>query len=84
MDIVSKSSREENDEAALKWAAIERIPSHHRTKSGVLAEENSQQIDVGVEHLGPLELKTILDSNVKFAEEDNGKFLLKLRQRIDR
>ncbi|XP_027181512.1 pleiotropic drug resistance protein 1-like isoform X2 [Coffea eugenioides] len=84
MDIFSKSSREEDDGAALKWAAIERIPSHHRTKAGVLAEENSQQIDVGVEHLGPLELKTILDSNVKFAEEDNGKFLLKLRQRIDR
>ncbi|XP_027084814.1 pleiotropic drug resistance protein 1-like [Coffea arabica] len=85
IDVFSKSSREEDDEEALKWAAIERLPTYHRLRRGILTdEEKGQRREVDIEHLGPAERKIILERQVKFAEEDNEKFLLKLKQRVDR
>lgn len=85
MDMFSKSSREEDDDEALKWAAIERLPTYHRLRTGILTdEEKGERKEVDVKRLGPAERKIILERQVKFAEEDNEKFLLKLKQRMDR
>ncbi|KAK9078287.1 hypothetical protein SSX86_002344 [Deinandra increscens subsp. villosa] len=84
MDAFSKSSREENDEEALKWAAIEKLPTFDRLKKGLLFGSTGPSNEINVKNLGMEERKKLLDRLVKAPEEDNEKFLLRLRKRIDR
>ncbi|GLT80511.1 hypothetical protein SLA2020_519470 [Shorea laevis] len=78
-EIFSISSREEDDEEALKWAAIEKLPTYLRVRRGILTGE-----EVDIKDLGFLERRNLLERLVKIADEDNEKFLLKLRERIER
>ncbi|KAK3033865.1 hypothetical protein RJ639_032770 [Escallonia herrerae] len=83
-DIFSKSSRDEDDEDALRWAALEKLPTYLRIRRGILTEEEGQSREVDINNLGLVEKKSLLERLVKIAEEDNEKFLLKLKERIDR
>ncbi|KAM7493205.1 hypothetical protein LguiB_027814 [Lonicera macranthoides] len=83
-DIFSKSSVEEDDEEALKWAALEKLPTYRRIQRGILIEEEGQTREIDIKRLGLVEKKNLLERLVKIAEEDNERFLLKLKQRIDR
>nr|AIU41654.1 ABC transporter family protein [Hevea brasiliensis] len=85
LDVFSRSSRDEDDEEALKWAALEKLPTYDRLRKGILvsvSKGGANEIDV--DNLGFQERKTLLERLVKVAEEDNEKFLLKLKNRIDR
>lgn len=83
-EIFSRSSRDEDDEEALKWAALEKLPTYLRIQRGILAEEEGQITEVDIWNLGLIERRNLLERLLKTAEEDNEKFLLKLKQRIDR
>ncbi|WJX16310.1 transcription factor [Trifolium repens] len=78
MDVFSKSERED-DEEALKWASIERLPTYLRIRRSIL---NNEEVDI--KNLGLTERKVLLERLVKIAEEDNEKFLLKLKERMER
>ncbi|KAM5564596.1 pleiotropic drug resistance protein 1-like [Rosa sericea] len=84
MEVFSRSFRGEDDEEALKWAAIERLPTGLRIGRGLFIDGEGQAREVDVENLGLLERKTLLERLVNNAEKDNEKFLLKLKNRIDR
>ncbi|KAL8189299.1 hypothetical protein R6Q57_028865 [Mikania cordata] len=86
MNVFSKSSRdEENDEQALKWAALEKLPTFDRLKKGLLLGSNDRSLnEVDVVNLGQEERKRLIDRLVSADEEDNEKFLLRLKNRIDR
>ncbi|KAJ4838233.1 hypothetical protein Tsubulata_050905 [Turnera subulata] len=75
---------EENDEEALMWAALEKQPTYARLRRGVLPTSAGGATEIDVLNLGFQERKNLLDRLVKVAEEDNEKFLLKLKNRIDR
>ncbi|XP_048234095.1 pleiotropic drug resistance protein 1-like [Ricinus communis] len=84
-EVFSRSSREEDDEEALKWAALERLPTYDRLRKGILStasRSGANEIDVG--SLGFHERKLLLERLVRVAEENNEEFLLKLKNRIDR
>ncbi|CAD5166539.1 unnamed protein product [Musa acuminata subsp. malaccensis] len=85
-NIFSRSSRDEDDEEALKWAALEKLPTFDRVRRGILtlAEDGKQLQEVDVQRLGFQERKTLMERLVRVAEEDNERFLLKLKDRIDR
>ncbi|PSR91814.1 Pleiotropic drug resistance protein [Actinidia chinensis var. chinensis] len=83
-DIFSRSSCEEDDDEALKWAALEKLPTFARIRRGILTEEKGQTREINVKKLGVIEKRNLLERLVRIAEEDNEKFLLKLKQRIDR
>lgn len=83
-DVFSTSSRDEDDEEALKWAALEKLPTYDRVRKGILTEPTGQKTEVDVEGLGPVEKKKLVERLVRVAEEDNEKFLLKLKNRLDR
>ncbi|KAF8035907.1 hypothetical protein BT93_C1817 [Corymbia citriodora subsp. variegata] len=83
-EIFSRSSRDEDDEEALKWAALEKLPTYLRIRRGILAEEEGKITEVDIENLGLIERRNLLERLLKTAEEDNEKFLLKLKQRIER
>jgi hypothetical protein len=82
----SRSSRhEEDDEEALKWAAIEKLPTYNRLKKGLLASSHGVANEIiDIDKLGVQERQKLLNRLINAAEEDNEKFLLKLKERIDR
>ncbi|XP_012076649.3 pleiotropic drug resistance protein 1 [Jatropha curcas] len=85
MEAFSKSSRhEEDDEEALKWAALEKLPTYLRVRRGILTGQEGQSREIDVKKLGFIEKRNILERLVKIAEEDNENFLLKLKERIDK
>ncbi|KAG2371055.1 Pleiotropic drug resistance protein [Vigna angularis] len=82
--VFSRNSFEEDDEEALKWAALEKLPTYNRLKKGLLITSNGEVKEIDVTDIGTQERKHVLERLVRDAEEDNEKFLLKLRERIDR
>ncbi|CAN4076593.1 unnamed protein product [Withania somnifera] len=85
MDVFSRSSREDyDDEEALKWASLEKLPTYLRIRRGILTEEEGQSREVDITKLDLVERRNLLERLVKIADEDNEKFLFKLKKRIDR
>ncbi|XWS19043.1 hypothetical protein CRYUN_Cryun32bG0097100 [Craigia yunnanensis] len=84
VEVFSRSSRDEDDEEALKWAALEKLPTVARLRKGILTNSQGGANEIDVFDLGWQERRTLLERLVKVAEEDNEKFLLKLKNRIDR
>ncbi|TYJ21968.1 hypothetical protein E1A91_A08G097600v1 [Gossypium mustelinum] len=80
----STSSREEDDENALKWAAIQKLPTYLRVRRGILTEQDGQSREIDIKNLGFVERRNLLERLVRIAEEDNERFFLKLKERIDR
>ncbi|KZV28328.1 Pleiotropic drug resistance 12 [Dorcoceras hygrometricum] len=83
LEVFSRSSRDEDDEEALKWAALEKLPTFDRLRKGLLfGSKGANEIDV--QNLGFADKRNLVDRLVNTVDEDNEKFLLKLRNRIDR
>ncbi|KVI05977.1 hypothetical protein Ccrd_015657 [Cynara cardunculus var. scolymus] len=74
MDVFSKSSREDDDEEALKWASLEKLPTFDRLKKGLLFGSTGPSNQVDVDNLGTDDRRHLLDRLVKVADEDNEKF----------
>ncbi|KAM4078556.1 hypothetical protein ACB094_09G046900 [Castanea mollissima] len=75
------------DEEELKWAALERLPTYDRLRKGMLRQVvGSGKVvqEVDVTNLGIQDKKRLMESILKVAEEDNEKFLRRLRNRTDR
>ncbi|KAG9459399.1 hypothetical protein H6P81_003907 [Aristolochia fimbriata] len=84
VEVFSRSSREEDDEEALKWAALEKLPTYNRLRKGILLTGTAGELkEVDIDSLGYQEKKILLDRLIRVAEEDNEKFLMKLKNRID-
>ncbi|KAK3130632.1 hypothetical protein QOZ80_6BG0495930 [Eleusine coracana subsp. coracana] len=94
------SRRVDDDEEALRWAAIERLPTYSRVRTAIMssveAQAHQQQADddhqaqarkykeVDVRRLGVGERQEFIERVFRVAEEDNQRLLQKLRNRIDR
>lgn len=89
----------DDDEEALRWAAIERLPTYNRVRTAILSSSTEADADddgrplrqgqqqfkeVDVRKLGVGERQEFIERVFRVAEEDNQRFLQKLRNRIDR
>ncbi|RWW24786.1 hypothetical protein GW17_00010903 [Ensete ventricosum] len=74
----------EDDEEALKWAALEKLPTYDRVRRGFLLMSEGELREIDVNRIGLEDRKSLLERLVRVPEEDNERFLLKLRERIDR
>ncbi|XP_010532150.1 PREDICTED: ABC transporter G family member 40-like isoform X2 [Tarenaya hassleriana] len=84
MEAFSRSVREENDEEALRWAALERLPTVDRLRKGILTASHGGGVsEVDIHNLGFQEKKKLLERLMKAGDEDHQKLLQKLRDRID-
>uniref|UniRef100_A0A0E0C4J0 ABC transporter domain-containing protein n=1 Tax=Oryza meridionalis TaxID=40149 RepID=A0A0E0C4J0_9ORYZ len=91
-DVFSRSSSrfqdEEDDEEALRWAALERLPTYDRVRRGILAvsseDGGGEKVEVDVGRLGARESRALIERLVRAADDDHERFLLKLRERMDR
>ncbi|KAL2345196.1 hypothetical protein Fmac_006481 [Flemingia macrophylla] len=79
---------QEEQEEALKWAAIERLPTVDRMRKGMMGIvlDNGRIVNCPVDltHLAMQDRKQLLESLLKFVDDDNEKFLQKLSDRIKR
>ncbi|KAK8989859.1 hypothetical protein V6N11_064273 [Hibiscus sabdariffa] len=82
VETFSRFSREEDDEEALMWAALERLPTVSRLKKGILTSSEGGADEIDVDSLGWQQRKALLERLVKVPEEDNEKFMLKLKNRV--
>ncbi|KAG6669262.1 hypothetical protein I3843_01G223600 [Carya illinoinensis] len=86
------STHVDEDEEALTWAAIEKLPTYDRLRTGIIKsymdnEPRAKQAlhkEVDVRKLDMDERREFIDRIFKVAEEDNEKFLKKFRNRIDK
>lgn len=82
-----REAAEEEEEEELRWAAIERLPTFERMRKGVLRQvlEDGKVVEneIDLKNLGRQERKVLIDSILKVVDEDNEKFLTRLRDRID-
>jgi hypothetical protein len=88
-DVFSRQSSrfqdEEDDEEALRWAALERLPTYDRVRRGILAlDEDGEKVEVDVGRLGARESRALIERLVRAADDDHERFLLKLKERMDR
>jgi hypothetical protein len=88
----------DDDEEALRWAAIERLPTYSRVRTAILSSSAAsaeadqapaaagrpQYKEVDVRRLGVGERQGFIERVFRVAEEDNQRLLQKLRNRIDR
>ncbi|XP_042438786.1 ABC transporter G family member 42-like isoform X2 [Zingiber officinale] len=85
----------EDDEDALRRAALEKLPTYHRLRTGILrsvvaageaggGRRQYQHKEVDVRKLGVNQRREFIERVFKVAEEDNERFLSKLRSRIDK
>ncbi|KAJ7553408.1 hypothetical protein O6H91_06G097000 [Diphasiastrum complanatum] len=83
----STVNRDEDDEEALKWAAIEKLPTYNRIRTAILKNvENGRIIseEIDVTKFGIADRQQFIQKILHVTEEDNERFLLKLRDRIDK
>ncbi|XP_057870080.2 ABC transporter G family member 35 [Cryptomeria japonica] len=78
-----------DDEEALHWAAIERLPTYDKIRASILKDYDEDGIVtnrhiVDVRHLKPLQRHLLIEKLIKDIEKDNEKLLKKLRKRIDK
>ncbi|KAK4489207.1 hypothetical protein RD792_005002 [Penstemon davidsonii] len=93
-DVLSGSTsrritKAEEDEEALRWAALEKLPTYDRLRKTILKSFNDDTNqgnikEVDVRKLGLTDKQEFIDRFFKNAEEDNEKFLIKFRNRIDK
>ncbi|RWW27554.1 hypothetical protein BHE74_00018097 [Ensete ventricosum] len=88
-DVLRGSGAEEGEaEENLKWAALEKLPTYDRMRKGILRQvvEDGRVVcdEVDVHRLAPRDRKLLLDRIFRMVEEDNERFLERLRHRIDR
>ncbi|KAF3450815.1 hypothetical protein FNV43_RR06904 [Rhamnella rubrinervis] len=83
-DVFTTSIREVDDEEALKWACLEKLPTYTRMRKGILTASHGKANEIDVSNLDFQERMDLMERLVKTAEEDNENFLLKLKNRIDK
>ncbi|XP_043699337.1 ABC transporter G family member 39-like isoform X2 [Telopea speciosissima] len=85
-NVFSQSPRnrdDEDDKEALKWAALERLPTFDRIKKAIVTGTDGEKKEVDIQNLGIQEKKNLVNRLVRVAEEDNENFLLKLKNRME-
>ncbi|GAB4854171.1 hypothetical protein Ancab_022756 [Ancistrocladus abbreviatus] len=82
-EVFSRSARDEDDEEAFRWAALEKLPRYNRVRKGILADAGGLPREIDIDKLGFQEEEELLERLVKIADEDHERFLLRLRDRID-
>ncbi|GLU22294.1 hypothetical protein SLE2022_383820 [Rubroshorea leprosula] len=80
-----RHSRHFEEEEALRWAAIEKLPTYNRLRISIIKDFDGQALrEVDVKQLNEEDRQKFMNGIFKDGDEDNEKFLKKLRNRIDR
>ncbi|GAB4850126.1 hypothetical protein Ancab_029424 [Ancistrocladus abbreviatus] len=67
----SCSIREEDDEEALVWAPLKKLPTYNRLRKGILTSSQGMGDQIDISDLGFHEKKKLIDKLICQVEEDN-------------
>ncbi|CAA0839395.1 ABC transporter G family member 32 [Striga hermonthica] len=85
MSARSESFREDgDDEEALRWAALERLPTYRRVRRGIFRNMVGESKEVDVHKLQAQEQKIVLDRLINSVDDDWEKFFSRVRRRFER
>ncbi|KAL1823861.1 hypothetical protein ACET3Z_010639 [Daucus carota] len=85
VSVRSASFREAaDDEEALQWAALERLPTYNRVRKGVFKNIVGQLVEIDVQKLQVEERKVVLNRLVESVEDDWERFFHRIRHRFDK
>ncbi|KAE8815722.1 Pleiotropic drug resistance protein 4 [Hordeum vulgare] len=70
-------SRDEDDEEALRWAALEKLPTYDRARTAVLSMPEGELKEVNADKLGA-------QQRIASVGDDHECFLSKFKDRVDR
>ncbi|GLT70614.1 hypothetical protein SLA2020_426820 [Shorea laevis] len=81
----SASFREESedDEEALRWAALERLPTYERVRRGIFRDMVGDSREVELSELQSSDQRLLLQRLVSSVEDDPEKFFDRMRKRFD-
>ncbi|KAF4403440.1 hypothetical protein G4B88_008086 [Cannabis sativa] len=71
------------DEEALRWAVLERLPTYKRVRRGIFKDVVGDTKEVDVSELESPEQKLLLERLVNAVEDDPGRFFDRMRRRFD-
>ncbi|KAL3688205.1 hypothetical protein R1sor_014514 [Riccia sorocarpa] len=85
----SRNEAEYGDEEALKWAALEKLPTYDRMRTAIIEKMLGSRIQrepVDLSKLRPQQQQQLVEKlfGISSPEEDNERILYKLRDRIDK
>lgn len=71
---------------ALKWAALERLPTYNRARKGILSGRDGEEAkEMNMVKMSGEERKELVQRMMKMmSEEENERFLTRFKQRIER
>ena len=87
LERASASRREDglDDEEALKWAAVERLPTYDRVRTSVFHDASTGSVkQVDVRELTPLETTELVNKLMAEAQDESNLLLQKMRKRLDK
>lgn len=77
-------STHEQDEEALKWAALEKLPTFNRLRTSIFEKDTGSIRHIDVEHLSSHDIHHLLTKFQKVTDDDNEQILAKVRKRLDK
>lgn len=81
----SASFREDGeDEEALLWAALERLPTYERARRGIFKNHTGDKKEIDVSELEAEEQMLVLERLVNSVDDDPEKFFDNMRSRFDK
>lgn len=84
MFVRTASFREDGeDEEALRWAALERLPTYSRVRRGIFKNIVGDAKEIDVAELEAQEQKLLIDRLVTSVEDDPEMFFERMRRRFD-
>lgn len=84
LEAASRQSNREYDEEALKWAALEKLPTYDRIRTSVLKKHTGSVHQVDVQDLSMMDFQDLLEKVHRNQEDENEQLVFKMRKRLDR
>lgn len=81
---MASSRRGDEEDQALTWAALERLPTDDRVRRGIIHNVQGEQSEVDVANLSFHDRQLLLDRLFNMADDNSEQFLFKMRERIDK
>lgn len=80
----TSSKDEPEDEEALRWAALERLPTYSRVRRGIFKDLVGDVKEIGVSELEMQQQKLLIDRLVSSVDHDPERFFQRMRSRFER
>lgn len=79
----SSKNNAQEDEEALRWAALERLPTYARVRRGIFKDLTGGAKEIGLSELEMQDQRLLLDRLVSSVDHDPRWFFERMRQRFE-